>query len=136
ILGTIIIHGIHADGKILNVILILAAIGLGTGIGWMTAKRVQMTKMPELVSMFNGMGGACAALISLIEIGNVHNATTGIYIAIISGLVIGSVSFSGSIIAYLKLNGTLDKPIRLPSYNIINALVMVIVIGTAVATIS
>src|SRR6185503_3657230 len=98
----------------------------------MTAKRVQMTKMPELVSMFNGMGGACAALISLIELNHMYHAAHlngdyaayGIMTAIVAGLIIGSVSFSGSIIAYLKLNGTMGKPIRLPQYNIINLLVM------------
>jgi NAD(P) transhydrogenase subunit beta len=104
--------------------LIFSAILLGTIIGWMTAKKVQMTKMPELVSVFNGMGGACAALIGLMEYH--HNLNqTGALIAIIAGLIIGSVSFSGSIIAYLKLNGTMNKPVRLPSYNMINNLVMV-----------
>jgi NAD(P) transhydrogenase subunit beta len=113
--------------------LIVGAIAIGTVIGWMTAKRVQMTKMPELVSMFNGMGGACAALISLIELNHYyhsnHTSETasnpyGLMIAIIAGLIIGSVSFSGSIIAYLKLNGTMGKPVRLPQYNIINLIVM------------
>jgi H+-translocating NAD(P) transhydrogenase subunit beta len=117
--------------------LIFGAIAIGTVIGWLTAKRVQMTKMPELVSMFNGMGGACAALISLIELNhyyhNAHSAALagqvftpqyGMMIAIIAGLIIGSVSFSGSIIAYLKLNGTMSKPFRLPQYNIINLVVM------------
>lgn len=117
--------------------LIFGAIAIGTVIGWMTAKKVQMTKMPELVSMFNGMGGACAALISLIELSHFYHlhehqsepGTTletpyGMMIAIIAGLVIGSVSFSGSIIAYLKLNGTMGKPLRLPQYNIINLAVM------------
>jgi len=113
--------------------LIFGAIALGTVIGWMTAKKVQMTKMPELVSMFNGMGGACAALISLIEFThlqhNIHTQAaagiamaipTGTMIAIIAGLTIGSVSFSGSIIAFLKLNGTMNKPVRLPAYNMLN----------------
>jgi NAD(P) transhydrogenase subunit beta len=112
-------------------ILIFSAIALGTIIGWLTAKKVQMTKMPELVSMFNGMGGACAALIGLMEYH--HNiGNTGALIAIIAGLVIGSVSFSGSIIAYLKLNGTMNKPLRLPAYNIVNTLFMiaVLVFGT------
>jgi H+-translocating NAD(P) transhydrogenase subunit beta len=110
--------------------LIFGAIAIGTVIGWMTAKRVQMTKMPELVSMFNGMGGACAALISLIELYHLyyensgHTVPVGMMIAIVAGLIIGSVSFSGSIIAYLKLNGTMGKPFRLPQYNIINLLVM------------
>lgn len=104
--------------------LIFGAILLGTIVGWLTAKRVQMTKMPELVSMFNGMGGACAALIGLMEYH--HNlGNTGALSAIVAGMVIGSISFSGSIIAYLKLNGSMKKPIRLPQYNILNTVVMI-----------
>ena len=107
-------------------VLIFGAIALGTVIGWLTAKKVQMTKMPELVSMFNGMGGACAAIIGLMEYQ--HNiGNTGALIPIVAGLIIGSVSFSGSIIAYLKLNGTMNKPIRLPAYNILNTIVMIAV---------
>ncbi len=112
--------------------LIFGAIALGTVIGWLTAKKVQMTKMPELVSVFNGMGGACAALISLIELNHLFHTSTegshtsyGMMIAIVLGLIIGSVSFSGSIIAFLKLNGTMNKPIRLPAYNLVNNVVMV-----------
>lgn len=83
--------------------LIFASIAVGTVIGWITAKKVQMTKMPELVSMFNGMGGACAALIGLMEYH--HNVgNSGALIPIILGTIIGSVSFSGSVIAFLKLN--------------------------------
>jgi NAD(P) transhydrogenase subunit beta len=126
ILGTIFLHEGEVSGMIYG--LIFGAIALGTVIGWMIAKKVQMTKMPELVSMFNGMGGACAALISLIEFTHhMHSgevATTGTMIAIIAGLVIGSVSFSGSVIAFLKLNGTMAKPIRLPSYNMLNNVFM------------
>jgi H+-translocating NAD(P) transhydrogenase subunit beta len=122
--------------------LIFGAIILGTIVGWMTAKKVQMTKMPELVSMFNGMGGACAALISLIELkhhyhmyndaaidGIVLEPQYGMMIAIFLGLIIGSISFSGSVIAYLKLNGAMNKPIRLPQYNIINLMVMLATFG-------
>src|ERR1019366_9422991 len=107
--------------------LIALAIIIGTIIGWMTAKKVKMTKMPELVSMFNGMGGACAALISLIEFIHLVNHTAnpsdaghGRLLAIMAGLVIGSISFSGSIIAFLKLNGAMGKPVRVPAYNVIN----------------
>ncbi len=104
--------------------LIFAGIAIGTIIGWMTAKKVQMTKMPELVSMFNGMGGACAALIGLMEF---HHSVghTSTMLTVVAGMIIGSVSFSGSIIAYLKLNGAMAKPIRLPKYNIINTIVMI-----------
>lgn len=140
ILGTIFLHenkvevidGVPTATPVSPTVygLIFGAIGLGTVIGWMTAKKVQMTKMPELVSMFNGMGGACAALIGLMEYEHNMNQT-GALIAIIAGMVIGSVSFSGSIIAYLKLNGTMNKPIRLPAYNIINTIVMVGVVAFA-----
>ncbi len=112
-------------------ILIFAAILIGTIIGWLAAKRVQMTKMPELVSMFNGMGGACAALIGLMEFHHYVGDTAKIG-TIIAGMIIGSVSFSGSIIAYLKLNGTMKNPIRLPNYNIINTIMMLVVIGFGV----
>jgi NAD(P) transhydrogenase subunit beta len=128
IFGTIFLNDTEPTGFIYG--LIFFAIALGTIIGWMTAKKVQMTKMPELVSMFNGMGGACAALIGLMEYH--HNiGKTGALVPIVAGLVIGSVSFSGSIIAYLKLNGSMNKPIRLPSYNILNTLVMIITIAYA-----
>lgn len=110
--------------------LIFLAMTLGTAIGWITARKVKITKMPELVSMFNGMGGACAALISMIELNHyyhsgTHPIPTGTMLAIVSGLIIGSVSFSGSIVAFMKLNGTMNKPIRLPFYNIINTMVLI-----------
>jgi NAD(P) transhydrogenase subunit beta len=125
IIGTIFLydHTGLTTREPLKLGLIFGAILIGTVIGWSTAKKVQMTKMPELVSMFNGMGGACAALIGLMEFH--HNiGNTGALITIILGLIIGSVSFSGSVIAYLKLNGTMNKPIRIPSYNVINTAIL------------
>jgi len=66
IIATILFH--HKDGKpITNIGLILIALGIGSVIGWVIAKRVKMTAMPQLVSFFNGMGGAAAALISMME---------------------------------------------------------------------
>ena len=127
IVGTILLYN-HADGyttrEPIKIILILAAIGVGTVAGWLTASKVQMTKMPELVSLFNGMGGACAAIIGLMDYE--HNlGKNGALTTIIAGLIIGSVSFSGSIFAFLKLNETMKKPIRLPKYNILNTVVMI-----------
>ena len=127
IIGTIFLYNNssgYTSRESIKMMLIFLAIAVGTVIGWMTAKKVQMTKMPELVSMFNGMGGACAALIGLMEFK--HNiGNTGPMLAVIMGMIIGSVSFSGSIIAFLKLNGTMKKPIRLPSYNIINTAMLI-----------
>lgn len=124
IIGTIFLR----EGEIPGIIyaLIGASILVGTIAGWIAAKKVKMTAMPEMVSLFNGMGGACAALISLMEFG--HYAEHGDKMAIatiMAGLVIGSVSFSGSIIAFLKLNGTMNKPVRFPSYNIINTIMLI-----------
>ena len=125
IAGTIFLH--QGDVPSLIYILIFSAILIGTISGWITANKVQMTKMPELVSLFNGMGGACAGLIGLIEFHhNVgHTSTIGI---IIAGMVIGSVSFSGSMIAWAKLNGTMKKALRLPRYNTINNLILIALI--------
>tara|TARA_R110002167_G_scaffold242060_1_gene447359 strand:- start:3969 stop:5366 length:1398 start_codon:yes stop_codon:yes gene_type:complete len=122
IFGTIFLY----QGKVPTYIYVLigTAIVIGSIIGWMIAKKVAMTKMPELVSLFNGMGGASAALIGLIEFehytGKMLSTTT-----IVAGIIIGSVSFSGSMIAWAKLNGTLKNPIRLPKYNLINNLVII-----------
>ncbi len=134
ILGAIFL-ATDSEGKSIEVSpmiygLIGGAIAIGTIVGWMTAQKVQMTKMPELVSIFNGMGGACAALIGLMEYEHNMNKV-GAMIPIIAGLVIGSVSFSGSVIAFLKLNGTLNKPVRLPAYNMINNIFMLGVLAFA-----
>jgi len=126
ILGTILLHEGEVPGIIYG--LIALAILIGTIAGWVTARKVAMTKMPELVSLFNGMGGACAALISLIEYPHLSHDTAAL-IPVLAGLIIGSVSFSGSMIAFLKLNGTMNKAIRIPSYNIINTILMIITLG-------
>ncbi len=129
ILGTIFLF--HKDVSNRVYLLIGIAIALGGVIGWVVAKKVAMTKMPELVSMFNGMGGASAALIGLIEFP--HYTGQPLQIAVIlAGMIIGSISFAGSVIAWAKLNGSMRKPIRLPKYNILNNLVILAIIGFAV----
>lgn len=147
IAGTIALHPEPVATKIY--LLIFGALILGTVVGFLTANKVQMTKMPELVSIFNGMGGACAALISIIEVDHLiskfDNPIAAILLTIpgtlealrmkqfviLAGMIIGSVSFSGSIIAFLKLNGTLNKPIRLPRYNILNTVFLVMLLAYA-----
>ncbi|MBE0647759.1 MAG: NAD(P)(+) transhydrogenase (Re/Si-specific) subunit beta [Bacteroidales bacterium] len=110
IVFTILFH--KKDGAhIGNIPWILAALLIGTVIGWMAAKKVKMTAMPQMVSLFNGMGGACAALISLMEFPHIpealivrHGMLNGETFTILMGLMIGSVSFSGSMIAFGKLD--------------------------------
>lgn len=129
IIATMVFHKGHVPAIIY--ILIFSAIVIGTIIGWMTARRVKMTQMPELVSLFNGMGGACAALISMIEFEHYANQPSKVAM-IAAGMVIGAVSFSGSMIAFMKLNGTMAKAIRLPKYNIMNTILMIGILVFAV----
>jgi NAD(P) transhydrogenase subunit beta len=123
IIATILFH--TKDGKpIGNIGLIIAAIAIGTVIGWVIAKKVKMTAMPQLVSFFNGMGGAAAALISMMEFPHVNQeliARTGMangyVLAILLGLVIGTVSWAGSMIAFGKLDGRIgDMRIKAMKY--------------------
>ena len=91
---------------------IFAALAIGTVVGTMAAKKVQMTAMPEMVSLFNGMGGACAMLISVIEYHHNPTPSVGMLLVIVLSMIIGTVSFAGSIIAWGKLNGKIkDKTI-------------------------
>lgn len=117
IIGTICIHDI--DVPMFIYIIIGAAILIGSIIGWLIAVKVEMTKMPELVSLFNGFGGASAALIGIVEFGNNSGGISHVA-TIIAAITIGSITFSGSLIAWAKLNGMMWKDIRLPKYNLIN----------------
>jgi NAD(P) transhydrogenase subunit beta len=112
ILGTIFLYKDDAGNKLHNYVWIFGGIFIGGIVGVMAAKKVKMTAMPELVSLFNGMGGACAALISITEFGRITKEIStsteinaGILLTIFLGLIIGSVSFAGSMIAWGKLNG-------------------------------
>ena len=90
-----------------NLPLILGGMAIGTAAGLWGARAVKMTAMPQMVALFNGAGGGSAALVSTLEymreLG--HAPSTGLVVAIILGLVIGAVSFSGSLIAFGKLQG-------------------------------
>jgi NAD(P) transhydrogenase subunit beta len=131
IFGTIFLYeGIKTS----NYIWIFAALIIGTVIGTMMAKKVKMTGMPQMVSFFNGMGGACAALISLVEFNHLqHNPETtslSTLAIIYLGLIIGSISFSGSIIAYGKLDEKIkDKTLPLQQVVNIGLLLFILVLG-------
>ncbi|MDP6921812.1 MAG: NAD(P)(+) transhydrogenase (Re/Si-specific) subunit beta [Lutibacter sp.] len=122
IAGTLLLHTLEVP--VFVYALIVTAIVLGGIIGWLIAVKVEMTKMPELVSLFNGFGGASAALIGLVAYGNTATDTsTAIMATIIAGVIIGSTTFSGSFVAWAKLNGSMRSTISLPKYNLINNLV-------------
>jgi len=128
--GTIFMHTNEDGEPIGNIEWIFGAIAIGTVLGWISAKKVKMTAMPQMVSLFNGMGGACAALISLVEFGHLHDDASSITIlTIVAGLVIGSISFSGSIIAYAKLQEIMKKTFKLPAQNILTIILLTTIVG-------
>lgn len=112
---------------------IIAGLLVGGGVGAALALRVKMTSMPELVAAFNGFGGVASALVALAEIertGSLFDTETGVVVAL--SLAIGSITFSGSFVAFGKLNGSLPgKPILLPLGQPINALLAAATIGAA-----
>lgn len=137
IIGTIFLY--QSEGqKLHNYGWIFGGLLIGAIIGTLAAKKVKMTAMPEMVSMFNGMGGACAALISLVEFNHLSKemangiVTTGAeqptVLIIVLGLIIGSVSFAGSMIAWGKLNGTI-KDFSFAGQNIINLLILAVTLA-------
>ena len=154
ILGTIFLYTDDEGHRLHNYGWIFAAIVIGTVVGTLAAKKVKMTAMPEMVSMFNGMGGACAALISVVEFNHLQHATNitetaktelgtltftfigephvsaGFLLIICLGLIIGSVSFAGSMIAWGKLNGKI-KDFSFKGQHIVNIVLLLVILGLA-----
>lgn len=133
ILATIFLYKDEAGQTLGNHIWIFGGLIIGTVVGTVAAKRVQMTAMPQMVSLFNGMGGACAAIISIVEFNHLmHIGTTladepVLTLTIIAGLVIGTVSFTGSMIAFGKLNGNINDR-TLPLQQILNIALLIIIV--------
>jgi len=118
-LVTFFIPGLHNQG------LMILAIAIGTVVAWIAAKRVQMTDMPQMVAIYNGMGGGAAGAIAAVELlrGEFAEAQGLKFLAIL-GALIGSVSFTGSLIAFAKLQGLMSsRPIQFPTQKPVNAAV-------------
>ena len=135
VVATIFLYKDDSGNHLHNLPWIAGGLVIGSILGYIMAKRVQMTDMPQMVSLFNGMGGACAAIIGLIEFPHyAHDPNTSmlILLTIYAGLVIGSTSFAGSMVAFLKLNGNLNKDIRLPFYNVLNTALIIAAVGLTI----
>jgi len=110
-----------------NIALIAIAIVIGGGFGYIAAKRVAMTNMPQMIALYNGMGGGAAAGISAVALLGTTTATTG-SLAVVGGLI-GAVSFSGSLVAFLKLQGWMrPRPITFPGQQVVNMAVLALAI--------
>lgn len=108
---------------------------LGSGIGWVMAKRVAMTAMPELVSLFNGLGGACSMFIAFVEFYTLPAGApvlSGGNITTVFALFVGSVAFTGSLVAYGKLDGFLRDSLVLPYPRVINMILLIVILGVSV----
>ena len=108
-----------------NFILMIVAIGLGGVIAWISGKKVEMTDMPQMIALYNGMGGGAAAAIAAIELfsGKDHGLTFAI-LAILGGFI-GAISFSGSLVAFAKLQGFKNTTFRFPGQQALNFIVLI-----------
>ncbi|MEX2131897.1 MAG: NAD(P)(+) transhydrogenase (Re/Si-specific) subunit beta [Pseudohongiellaceae bacterium] len=137
---------LDSEHAVTNLLLIVIAISIGGGYAWVSGKKVAMTDMPQMIAMYNGMGGGAAATIAAVELlkatAEVQEGVAtsipdalgmDITILAILGAVIGTISFSGSIIAWAKLDGRLTRSKLLPKQHFINALLAIATIGFAIA---
>ncbi|MBI4896820.1 MAG: NAD(P)(+) transhydrogenase (Re/Si-specific) subunit beta [Actinobacteria bacterium] len=122
------------DRQIVDYKWILVGAVAGVPLGWISARKVKMTAMPEMVALFNGVGGGAVALIALTEYytWTQHGIgiTTDVEVASVFSLIIGSISFWGSVIAFLKLSERITgKPVTFPGQSIVNSLIGLGVLG-------
>jgi len=126
-------NSVWTQGWSFNYTLIVIGTIIGLIIGAIGAYSVKMTAMPQMVAMFNGLGGGAAALVASLEFQRGAHSFEGITAFIAGSMLfatlIGSLSFSGSIIAYLKLEGKFEKPHTFPGQNILNGLILLVILG-------
>ena len=117
-----------------NIPWILAAIAIGAGIAAPVARRVQMTQMPQLVAIFNGVGGGAAALVALLELGIAEESW--VRVAIVFTLLIGAVSFSGSLVTFAKLQELMTtRPVVFPGLPVLMGAVLVAAVAASVTVV-
>ena len=119
-----------------NIGLIVVAMVVGVAVGVPAARMVKMTAMPQMVAIFNGVGGGAAALVSITEFIGQPTKTVATYkvLEVLFGVLVGSVSFAGSAIAFAKLQELMTgRPVTYPAQQVINAVVGVVIVGLAVA---
>jgi len=105
--------------------LIGAAILIGGVLAAVSGKRVAMTNMPQMIALYNGMGGGAAAAIAAVELYRGETHSYGALALAVGGGIIGAVSFGGSVIAWGKLEGVITRSLRFAGQQIINLLILV-----------
>ena len=121
------VFSVNAAAKshlVVNITLALIALAVGGGGAWWSGRKVAMTAMPQMVALYNGMGGGAAGAIAAVELfGNKAHGATQLGVTLL-GALIGAVSLSGSLIAWAKLQGVIKKPLRVKGQQAANAAVM------------
>src|ERR1700719_2576948 len=119
--------GVSAAAKpylMVNIGLTVIALIVGGGAAWWSGRKVAMTSMPQMVALYNGMGGGAAGAIAAVELfGNKAQGVTQLVVTLI-GALIGAVSLSGSLIAWAKLDGVINKPLRVRGQQAFNGVIM------------
>ncbi|WP_201314706.1 NAD(P)(+) transhydrogenase (Re/Si-specific) subunit beta [Dyella sp. EPa41] len=119
-----------------NLGLALLALAIGIGWAWRSGKNVAMTAMPQMVALYNGMGGGAAAAVAAVELTGPHG-TDGLQLGVTSlGALIGSVSLAGSLVAWAKLDGRMRSAWRFKGQSALNALVLLFTLGLASAVVA
>ncbi len=125
---------VFLSARLENIPWIIGAIAVGTAVAAPVARRVKMTQMPQLVALFNGVGGGAAALVALLELS--HNADPWVRLAIVFTLLVGAVSFAGSGVTFAKLQELMTtRPVVFPGLPVVMAAVLLAAVGTAVAVV-
>jgi H+-translocating NAD(P) transhydrogenase subunit beta len=116
--------------------LIITAIVIGGVIAWVSGRRVAMTDMPQMIALYNGMGGGAAAAIAAVELYRGEHASMSVATLAVVGGIIGAVSFSGSLIAFGKLQGLIKRSIRFSGQQLLNVLILLgaLLLGALVAS--
>ncbi|MET1044350.1 MAG: NAD(P)(+) transhydrogenase (Re/Si-specific) subunit beta [Microbacteriaceae bacterium] len=115
---------VFLSSRLENIPFILAAIAVGSAIAVPIARRVQMTQMPQLVALFNGVGGGAAALVAVLELGHSDDAWTRL--AVVFTMLVGAVSFAGSAVTVAKLQELIStRPLTFPGMPVVMTLALI-----------
>jgi len=112
-----------------NITLVFVALGIGGGAAWWSGRKVAMTAMPQMVAIYNGLGGGAAGAIAAIELFGGKAAGMTPFIVTLAGALIGAVSLSGSLIAWAKLDGVIEKPWRFRGQQAVNGLLLLLTLA-------
>jgi NAD(P) transhydrogenase subunit beta len=115
---------------------LLPAIILGTALAWWSGRRVAMTDMPQMIALYNGFGGGAAAAIAAVELYRGEHMSLTMSTLAVVGALIGAISFSGSLVAFGKLQGLIKRSFRFSGQNIVNMLVIAatVTVGVFIAS--